>query len=76
MCVLTLAGGFTDLVASKPKAGSTDNGTFGNKSSTATLSETTTKQSNSQSNAAVPNANSKAANSNKAQTTSTKPRRF
>ena len=72
MCVLRLAGGFTDVVASKPKAGSTNNGTAGNKSSTATLSETTTKQSNS----GVPNANSKAANSNKAQPAGTKPRRF
>ena len=73
MCVLTLAGGFTDLVAAKPndKPDKPDNKK--NQPAAATLSVNSPGQSNS--NLSGVNQNSNAANSNKAKP-AVKPRKF
>lgn len=72
MCVLTLAGGFTDLVAAKPndKSDKPDNK---NQPAAATLSVNSSGQSNSNPGGASQNSN--AANSNKAKP-AVKPRKY
>jgi len=71
MCVLTLAGGFTDLVASQPKAVRSESKQ--NQPGAATLSISNPGQPSSNTSGAAQNSN---ANSNKAKPAPAKPREF